>query len=118
MNTAIDTFNKEHYINVLSNIMKIIPTRINVLSIRSGSTIVTTSIIEGTHHNETSNFIALQSLIKAYKTDDPLLDELKIDFIEEVLEKDLQVSDNNELIVKKNASMSYIKLVLYNRGKT
>ena len=101
MNTAIDTFNKENYINVLSNIMKIIPTRINVLSIRSGSTIVTTSIIEGTHHNETSNFIALQSLIKAYKTDDPLLDELKIDFIEEVLEKDLQVSDNNELIVKK-----------------
>jgi hypothetical protein len=101
MNTAIDTFNKENYINVLSNIMKIIPTRINVLSIRSGSTIVTTSIIEGTHHNETSNFIALQSLIKAYKTDDPLLDELKIDFIEEVLEKDLQISDNNELIVKK-----------------
>ena len=27
MNTAIDTFNKENYINVLSNIMKIIPTQ-------------------------------------------------------------------------------------------
>ena len=75
-------FNAKKYLNTLSSIMKVNVKRLKIISIKSGSIIVETILLDKELPIETTNKKAIQLLIDAFKKKDKKIKTLLVDTIE------------------------------------